>query len=50
MNGLGKPSRKKADPTNRKTVKNEVKLPHVNKKPPARRRIFVQKHHFLNLL
>ena len=26
-----------------KTAKINVKLPHVNKKPPARKRIFVQK-------
>ena len=42
MNGLGKPFRKKSDPRNRKTVKIKVKLPHVNKKPLQRNRIFVQ--------
>ena len=42
MNGLGKPFRKKSDPKNRKTVKIRVKLPHVNKKPLPRNRIFVQ--------
>ena len=43
MNGLRKPFRKKSDPKNRKkTVKIKVKLPHVNKKPLARKRIFVQ--------
>ena len=43
MNGLGKPFRKNCDPKNRKkTVKIQVKLPHVNKKPLARKRIFVQ--------
>ena len=41
MNGLGKPFRKKSYP--KKTiVKIEVKLPHVNKKTPARKRICVQ--------
>ena len=53
MNGLGKPFRKKFDPKNRKkTVKIKVKLPHVNKKPLARKRIFVQTpfpHSNLNL-
>ena len=44
MNGLGKPFRKKnpiqkIEKTNSKT---KVKLPHVNKKPLARTRIFVQ--------
>ena len=37
---------------NEKTVKIKVKLPHVNKKPPARKRIFVQtpfSHSNLNL-
>ena len=43
MNGLEKPFRKKSDPKNRKkTVKIEVKLPHVNKKPLPIKRIFVQ--------
>ena len=43
MNGLGKPFRKKSDPKNRnKMVKTKVKLPHVNKKPLAGKRIFVQ--------
>ena len=43
MNGLRKPFRKKSDPKNRKkTVKIKVKLPHVKKKPLARKRIFVQ--------
>ena len=43
MNGLGKPFRKKSDPKKiKKTVKIKVKLPHVNKKPQARKRIFVQ--------
>ena len=53
MNGLGKPIRKKSDPKNRKkTVKIKVKLPHVNKKPLSRNRIFVQtplSHSTLNL-
>ena len=52
MNGLGKPFRKKSDPRNRKTVKIEVKFPHVNKKPLARKQIFVQtpfSHSTLNL-
>ena len=42
MNGLGKPFRKKSYPKNRKIVKIEVKLPHVNNKTPARKRICVQ--------
>ena len=42
VNGLGKPFRKKSDSKNRKTVKIRVKLPHVNKKPLPRNRIFVQ--------
>ena len=43
MNALGKPFRKKSDPKKKKkTVKIKVKLPHVNKKPPARKQIFVQ--------
>ena len=42
MNGLGKTIRKKSDPKLEKTVKIKVKLPHVNKKPLARNRIFVQ--------
>ena len=40
---IGKPFRKKIRSQKlRKTVKIEVKLPHVNKKPLARKRIFVQ--------
>ena len=42
MNGLGKPFRKKPIQKIEKTVKIKVKLPHVNKKPLARNRIFVQ--------
>ena len=43
MDGLEKTFRKKSDPKNRKkTVKIKVKLPHVNKKLLARKRIFVQ--------
>ena len=42
MNELRKPFRKQSDPNNRKKVKTKVKLPHVNKKPLARKRIFVQ--------
>ena len=35
---IGKPLRKKTDPKNRKkTVKTKVKLPHMNKKPLARK-------------
>ena len=52
MNGLGKPFRKKSDPKKLKTVKIKVKLPDVNKKPLARKRIFVQtpfSHSTLNL-
>ena len=41
-NGMGKPFRKKSDPKKRITVKIKVKLPHVNKKPLARNRNFVQ--------
>ena len=42
MNGLGKPFRTKSDPKFRKkTIKINVKFPHVNKKPLARKRIFV---------
>ena len=37
MNGL-----KKSDPKNRKNRKNQSELPHVNEKPLARKRIFVQ--------
>ena len=33
---------KKSDPKNKKTVQIEVKLPHVNKQPLARKRIIVQ--------
>ena len=45
---------KKSDPKNRdkKTVKIKLKLPHVNKKPLARKPIFVQtpfSHSTLNL-
>ena len=43
---------KKSDPKNRKKVKIKFKLPHVNKKPLARKRIFVQtrfSHSTLNL-
>ena len=53
MNWLEKPFRKKSDYKNwKKTVKIKVKLPHVNKKPLARKRIFVQtpfSHSTLNL-
>ena len=53
MNGLRKPFRKKTIQKNeKKTVKIKVKLPHVNKKPLARKRIFVQtafSHSTLNL-
>ena len=42
MNGLGKPFRKKTIQKIEKTVKTKVKLPHVNKKPLARKRTFVQ--------
>ena len=41
MSELGKPFLKKSDRKNQKTVKIEVKLPYVNKKPLARKRIFV---------
>ena len=53
MNGSVKQFRKKSDPKkNEKTVNIKVKLPHVNKKPLARKRIFVQtpfSHSTLNL-
>ena len=52
MNGLGKPFRKNPIQKIEKTVKIKVKLPHVNKKPLARKRIFVQtpfSHSTLNL-
>ena len=52
MNGLGKPFRKIPIQKLKKTVKIKVKLPHVNKKPLARKRIFVQtpfSHSSLNL-
>ena len=42
VNGLGKPFRKNAIQKIEKTVKIRVKLPHVNKKPLPRNRIFVQ--------
>ena len=42
MNLLGKLFRKKSDPKTKKTAKIIVKLPNVNKKPLARKRIFVQ--------
>ena len=42
MHGLEKPFRKKSNPKIEETVKTKVKLPHVNKKPLARKRIFVQ--------
>ena len=52
MNGLRKPFRKNPIQKFEKTVKVKVKLPHVNKKPPSRKRIFVQtlfSHSTLNL-
>ena len=42
MNGLGKPFRKNLIQKNKKAVKIKVKLPHVNTKPVARKRIFIQ--------
>ena len=42
MNGLGKKFRKKTRSKNRKNSKIKVKLQHVNKKPLARKLIFVQ--------
>ena len=42
MNRLGKPYRNKPIQKIEKTVKIGVKLPHVNKKPLPRNRIFVQ--------
>ena len=52
MNGLEKPLEKNPIQKIEKTVKIKVKLPHVNKKPLARKRIFVQTpfpHSTLNL-
>ena len=54
MNGLGKPfwKQKILSKKLKKTVKIKVKLPHVNKKPQARKRIFVEtpfSHSILNL-
>ena len=50
---IGKTIQKKSDPKKkRKNSKIKVKLPHVNKKPRARKRIFVQtpfSHSTLNL-
>ena len=42
MNGWGKPIKKTPIQKIEKTVKIKVKLPHVNKKLPARKQIFVQ--------
>ena len=42
MNGLGKPFKKNPIQKFEKTVKTKVNLPHVNKKPLARTRIFAQ--------
>ena len=42
MNGLGKTFRKQSGQKIEKTEKIKAKLPHVNKKPLARKRIFVQ--------
>ena len=42
MNGVGNHLEKKSDQKIEKTVNIKVKLPHVNKKPLARKRIFVQ--------
>ena len=39
---IGKTNLKKSDPKIEKTVNIRVKLPHVNKKPLPRNRIFVQ--------
>ena len=40
---IGKPLRKESNPKNRKeTVKIEVKMPHMNNRSLARKRIFVQ--------
>ena len=40
---IGKTFRKKIRSKKlKKTVKTKVKLPHINKKPPARKRISVQ--------
>ena len=52
MNGLGTPVRKNSiEKIEKKTVKIKVKLSHVNKKPVARKQIFVQTSlsHILNL-
>ena len=52
MNGLRKPFTKKSGAKSEKTVKIKVKLPHLNEKLLARKRIFVQtpfSHSALNL-
>ena len=45
MNGLEKPFRKNPIQKIEKTVKIKVKLPHMNKKPLARKRIFCSRRH-----
>ena len=47
---IGKPFRKNSIQKIEKTVKIKVKLPHVNKKPLARKRFFLFKHRFLTPL
>ena len=42
MNGVRKPIRKKSDKKLENSVKIKVKLPHVNKKSPSRKPIFVR--------
>ena len=42
MKGLGEQFRRKFDQKNRKNIKVKVKLPHVDKEPLARKRMFVQ--------
>ena len=50
MNGLGKPFRKNTIQKKiEKTVKIEVKFPHVNKKKHSRESEFLFKHRFLSL-
>ena len=50
MSELGKPFRKKSDPKIEKIVNIKLKLPHVNKKSPAKRQIFVQTPFFHSTL
>ena len=48
LNELWKLFRKKPAPKNKQFFKIKVKLPHVNKKPLARKRFFVDEIHYSN--